>query len=314
MEVTCERCCGLDIHKRSVVACLIVPGPGGAPTKTVRTFGTMTADLLELGDWLAQAGCAHVAMESTGVYWKPLYNLLEDQFSLLLVNAQAVTALTSERDQQTLELLLMTDVTAREFIFGKLGGVFYNAKEAILIPLLLAAWHMVRGEMSVENFIYVAVSYAVLVTFAAMLGLHAGLSFENALQEIAAKWDNELSREFTRVLRDIGMGISRRLALLGLSERTGVQDIVSFVASLNQAEELAARFEDHEPDAEAIRDATALRELRQAFLARAEAEQRVLEAVKKARADRHSWASIGSMLGTSGEAARQRHGQRTSRS
>jgi len=70
------------------------------------------------------------------------------------------------------------------------------------------------------------------------IAIEAGLSFENALQEIAGKWDNELSREFTRVLRDIGMGQSRRQALLGLSDRTGVRDIVSFVASLNQAEEL----------------------------------------------------------------------------
>jgi tight adherence protein C len=70
------------------------------------------------------------------------------------------------------------------------------------------------------------------------IAIEAGLSFENALQEIAAKWDDELSREFTRVLRDIGMGQSRRQALVGLSDRTGVQDIVSLVASLNQAEEL----------------------------------------------------------------------------
>jgi tight adherence protein C len=70
------------------------------------------------------------------------------------------------------------------------------------------------------------------------IAIEAGLSFENALQEITAKWDDELSREFARVLRDIGMGQSRRQALIGLSERTGVQDIVSFVASLNQAEEL----------------------------------------------------------------------------
>jgi hypothetical protein len=78
---------------------------------------------------------------------------------------------------------------------------------------------------------------------------------------------------------------------------------------INQAEELAARFEDHEPDAEAIRDATTLREVRSAFLARAEAERRVTEAVNKARADGHSWASIGAMVGTSGEAARQKYGQ-----
>jgi hypothetical protein len=82
---------------------------------------------------------------------------------------------------------------------------------------------------------------------------------------------------------------------------------------INQAEELAARFEDHEPDPDAIRDATALREVRTAFLARAEAEQRVIEAVEIARADGHSWASIGAMVGTSGEAARQRFGQRSPR-
>jgi len=70
MEVVYERCCGLDIHKQLVVACLIVPGPGGQPVKQVRSFGAMAADLLELADWLAAAGCTHVAMESTGVYWK----------------------------------------------------------------------------------------------------------------------------------------------------------------------------------------------------------------------------------------------------
>ena len=80
---------------------------------------------------------------------------------------------------------------------------------------------------------------------------------------------------------------------------------------INQAEDLAARFEDHEPDHGDIRDASALRELRQAFLARAEAEQRVTDAVRRARADGHSWASIGAMVGTSGEAARQRYGQKS---
>jgi hypothetical protein len=83
---------------------------------------------------------------------------------------------------------------------------------------------------------------------------------------------------------------------------------------INQAEELAGRFEDHEPDVDDIRDASALRELRQAFLARAGAEQRVADAVRKARADGHSWASIGAMVGTSGEAARQRYGLRSPKS
>ena len=79
---------------------------------------------------------------------------------------------------------------------------------------------------------------------------------------------------------------------------------------ISQAEELAAHFEEQEPDPDAVRDATALREVRKAFLARAEAEQRITEAVEKARAEGHSWASIGAMLGTSGEAARQKYGER----
>jgi hypothetical protein len=83
---------------------------------------------------------------------------------------------------------------------------------------------------------------------------------------------------------------------------------------IHQAEELAARFESHESDPDDIRDAAALRDLRHAFLARAEAEQRVTDAVRRARADGHSWASIGAMVGTSGEAARQRYSQKSSKS
>ncbi len=90
VAVVYERCCGLDIHKQTVVACLIVPGPGGEARKEIRTFGTMTDNLLELADWLTAAGCTHVAMESTGVYWKPIYNLLEGSFELLLVNARHI--------------------------------------------------------------------------------------------------------------------------------------------------------------------------------------------------------------------------------
>src|SRR6266545_2596659 len=90
VEVVYERCCGLDIHKQTVVACLIVPGSGSTPHKEIRTFGTLTDELLELGDWLAAAACTHVAMESTGVYWKPIYNLLEGNFELLLVNARHI--------------------------------------------------------------------------------------------------------------------------------------------------------------------------------------------------------------------------------
>jgi transposase len=110
MDVVYERCCGLDIHKKLIVACLLTPGPGAQPVKEVRSFGTMTADLLDLADWLGAAGCTHVAMESTGVYWKPIYNLLEDQFTLLLVNPKHFRAVpgrkTDVRDAEWLADLL----------------------------------------------------------------------------------------------------------------------------------------------------------------------------------------------------------------
>jgi len=87
MEVLYARCAGVDVHKKTVVVCRIIPGPDGQPLQEIRTFTTMTRDLLALSDWLAEGGVTHVAMESTGVYWKPVYNLLEGTFTLLLVNA-----------------------------------------------------------------------------------------------------------------------------------------------------------------------------------------------------------------------------------
>lgn len=71
LDVLYARCAGLDLHKRTVVACRIMPGPGGRAVREVRTFGTMTAELLDLGDWLEAGGVTHIAMESTGVYLKP---------------------------------------------------------------------------------------------------------------------------------------------------------------------------------------------------------------------------------------------------
>jgi transposase len=98
LDVIYERCCGLDVHKRSVVACLIVSRARGEPRKEIRTFGTMSEDLLELSDWLATAGCTHVAMESTeGFYWKPIYNLLEGAFTPLLVNARHIKAVPGRK-------------------------------------------------------------------------------------------------------------------------------------------------------------------------------------------------------------------------
>lgn len=88
MRIVYERCCGLDVHKQVIWACLLVLEANGELRKEMRKFGTMTEDLLALLDWLQQAGCTHVAMESTGVYWKPIYNILEGHLQVVVVNAQ----------------------------------------------------------------------------------------------------------------------------------------------------------------------------------------------------------------------------------
>ncbi len=92
MEIMYSRCCGLDVHAKTVVACLCVEGE-----KQIRTFSTMTADLLQLADWLLAAGCTHIAIESTGVYWRPVFNLLEDHFTVLLVNAHHIKAVPGRK-------------------------------------------------------------------------------------------------------------------------------------------------------------------------------------------------------------------------
>ena len=105
--------------------------------------------------------------------------------AMLLVNAQAVTSLTTERDAGTLELLLVTDVTAKEFILGKLGGVLFNSKELILTPILFVAWYAVQGVLTAENFLYVTLGFLTLILFAATLGLHSGLSYAISRTAIA---------------------------------------------------------------------------------------------------------------------------------
>ena len=90
MEVLYQRCCGLDVHKETVVACLRVVS-GGEVVREVRTFETTTASLMALSEWLAENGCTHVAMEATGVYWKPVWHILDDgDFQLILANAAHV--------------------------------------------------------------------------------------------------------------------------------------------------------------------------------------------------------------------------------
>jgi transposase len=119
MRVIYERCCGLDVHKRTITAC-VLKWLGGEWQKEIRQFGTMTKDLLALSDWLVGEGCTHVAMESTGVYWKPVYNILEGQLELLVVNAQHLKAVpgrkTDVRDAEWIAELLAHGLLRGSFV------------------------------------------------------------------------------------------------------------------------------------------------------------------------------------------------------
>src|SRR5262249_51164055 len=88
LETIYPCCSGLDVHKLTVVACVRRVEPPGQVCESVRTFGTMTGELLALSDWLAEHGVTHVAIESTGVFWKPIFHILEERFAVLLVNPQ----------------------------------------------------------------------------------------------------------------------------------------------------------------------------------------------------------------------------------
>ncbi|GAB5441768.1 MAG: hypothetical protein Fues2KO_21170 [Fuerstiella sp.] len=103
--------------------------------------------------------------------------------SLLLVNAQAVTSISTERDSNTLDILLATDISAKEFMTGKIVGAMWNAREMVAVPILLIAWVMSQRlvpTLTLENLFYVIAAWLVLALFSVMLGLHAGLTYENS--------------------------------------------------------------------------------------------------------------------------------------
>lgn len=120
MEVVYTHCAGLDVHKRTVVACCLTPHPEGGWKQEIKSFGTMTSDLLGLSDWLQERACTHVAMESTGEYWKPVYNILEANFETLLVNAGHIKNVpgrkTDVRDAQWIAELLQHGLLRPSFI------------------------------------------------------------------------------------------------------------------------------------------------------------------------------------------------------
>jgi transposase len=120
VEAIIERCCGLDVHQAMVVACLLVGRPDQKPRKEVRTFRTVTRELLSMRAWLTAAGCTHVGMESTGVYWKPVYAVLEGSFELVVGNAHHIKNVpgrkTDVKDCEWIADLLRHGLIDRSFV------------------------------------------------------------------------------------------------------------------------------------------------------------------------------------------------------
>lgn len=123
MDAIIERCCGLDVHRDTVVACVLAGPLDQKPRKQIRTFSTMTKGLAELLEWLQQEGCTHAAMESTGVYWKPIYATLEGYLDLKLANAQRIKNVpgrkTDVSDAEWIAKLLRSGLVAGSFIPNK---------------------------------------------------------------------------------------------------------------------------------------------------------------------------------------------------
>ena len=120
MEILYTNCAGLDVHKKTVKVCVMTHASNGQPQKEFRTYFTITEELLKLCDWLTEQGCTHVAFEATGVYWKPVFNLLESSFTVLVVNAQHIKAVpgrkTDVKDAEWIADLLQHGLLKASFI------------------------------------------------------------------------------------------------------------------------------------------------------------------------------------------------------
>ncbi len=140
--------------------------------------------------------------------------------SLILVNAQGVTSLTSERDTGALDLLLVTELSPKAFIYGKLYGVLYNAKEMIALPILWTFWLTATGVINLENCFFLVVDFLLLCHFSAMLGLHAAITYTNSRTAVA----NSLGTIFFLM---VGIGICAFLIIL--SDREFGRQLLSFM-------------------------------------------------------------------------------------
>lgn len=120
MEAIIERCCGIDVHKKSITVCLMIGAASTKPLATIKTFSTMTEDLIACREWLVSEGCTHAVLENTGVYWKPLFNVLEDVIEVVLANARHIKNVpgrkTDVKDCEWLAQLLRHGLVKGSFI------------------------------------------------------------------------------------------------------------------------------------------------------------------------------------------------------
>lgn len=121
MEAIIERCAGLDVHEKTVVVCFLKGSLDKKPEKEIETFNTTTSDLLKLLDWIEERNCTHVAMESTGIYWKPVWNVLETgNFEMILANARHIKNLpgrkTDVKDAEWIAQLLRSGLVNKSFV------------------------------------------------------------------------------------------------------------------------------------------------------------------------------------------------------
>lgn len=120
METLVTRCAGLDVHQETIVVCVLIGEAGETPRSETRTFPTMTRDLFALMTWLESEGVTHIAMESTGIYWKPVYNILEGYFDIALANAQRIKNVpgrkTDVSDAEWIAKLLRVGLIEKSFV------------------------------------------------------------------------------------------------------------------------------------------------------------------------------------------------------
>jgi transposase len=181
MQIVYARCAGLDVHKKTVVVCVRLVGDHGMLTTHTRTFGTTTAELLQLGAWLLSLQVTHVAMESTGEYWKPVYNLLEGSFTVLVVNAAHIKYVPGRK----------TDVKDAEWIaellaHGLLRPSFVPpAPQRALRDLTRQRTHLVQERASIVNRMQKVLEWA-NIKLASVVTDITGVSARSMLQALVA--------------------------------------------------------------------------------------------------------------------------------